>query len=575
LLGVRSQPPGPGQILDYLKSLASSSSPPAHEVDKWYFKLDSILNDCTTQRLELVKTAFQNENIIFTQERNWTSAAGVFLNSDEQDVPGAETIRESVRHLSLWRKIGVADRPSVDLAIAWLRQLPSGERLSPADLRRVKAFCALHPFRVWAECKHWHNLSGEWVPVDSLLYSITMQSLIKTAHLHDWVKKRTADFQSLPVTVSSQAPFNGCQQLSCVIEERFIANLQGLDHPEHKQWMQHTGAILMRIILEDESAMNRIRALARDLSETGMLSCPEIEIVPYIGGEPAGIPTRTQCVWKDRVLYTANLSKAKRAHVVPRVIGSHFAHPLIDPIINYCYERSPAQIKAYLEENFPLAPEQTIAPETEDGATGQQAQDLLQDESLEPEQSAPEAAQALFDSEPDMNTDMDDEQEFLFGGQPLTATTREPRRRPPEPPLIHRFASMQGFSQIDGGSFRHPDGRWISKAPDSVFPWALGSPDGDIRRLMPIEHCIELEPLEVEAEVWRLISLFPDSHALILLSTENAPKLVPGAELIAMMESQTLNLFPSRYRLVMQNQNHGPDTITAQPAPSDTITTGF
>ena len=73
---------------------------------------------------------FGTEKLIFTDGGAWATAGGVFLNADEEDVPGAAIVRASVQDLALWHKVGVADRPSADLALKWLSELPSEQSLS-------------------------------------------------------------------------------------------------------------------------------------------------------------------------------------------------------------------------------------------------------------------------------------------------------------------------------------------------------------------------------------------------------------------------------------------------------------
>jgi hypothetical protein len=84
-----------------------------------------MMDTCSTADLANIKEAFREENIVLTERGGWTSLSGVFLSSDEEDVPGAEIIRASVRDLALWRKLNIADRPTVELAIRWLKQLPT------------------------------------------------------------------------------------------------------------------------------------------------------------------------------------------------------------------------------------------------------------------------------------------------------------------------------------------------------------------------------------------------------------------------------------------------------------------
>ena len=178
LLGVRSMPIGPDRLLDCLRALAKAEKPPVYEVEKWYRRLDQMVDTCSTADFQNIRQAFRSEKIILSQDGTWVEAAGVFLSSDEEDVPGAAIIRASVEDLTLWRKMGIEERPTADLSIQWLKDLQSGQALSQQDSRRVRALLMRYPARVWEECSHWLNLAGEWVHTSRLVYSLTMQSLI-------------------------------------------------------------------------------------------------------------------------------------------------------------------------------------------------------------------------------------------------------------------------------------------------------------------------------------------------------------------------------------------------------------
>jgi len=129
LLGVQSTPTGPDRILDILRSFSRSPKPPLAELEKWYRRLDQMMANCSTADFQRIKNVFANEKLIFTEDDNWVTAFGVFLSSGEEDIPGASIVRRSVEALTLWRKVGVADRPTADLALEWLRKLPSGKEL--------------------------------------------------------------------------------------------------------------------------------------------------------------------------------------------------------------------------------------------------------------------------------------------------------------------------------------------------------------------------------------------------------------------------------------------------------------
>ncbi len=237
-----------------------------------------------------IRQAFRSEKLILTQDGAWTVAPAVFLLSDDDDVPDAAVIRPSVSDLTLWRKIGVAERPTADLAIEWLKALPSGKALSQDDARRVRALLVRHPIRIWEECEHWINLAGEWVPGNDLSYALTMQSLIPWRHLHQWVKQRTADLQRLPGEATGNPPFSALSPLSTQIEERFQKTPLFAGQPVRKEWLRTFGAELCRVEFDTEDETQRVRALAEPLAKIDWLEMAGLEIISYIDGTPAGTP---------------------------------------------------------------------------------------------------------------------------------------------------------------------------------------------------------------------------------------------------------------------------------------------
>src|SRR5581483_3396790 len=118
-----------------------------------------------------IRSAFRDERLVLVEGGGWASASGVFLDSNEEDAPGAAIVRRSVGDLALWRKVGVADRPSADLAVEWLKDLTADEALAQADARRVRALLARDATRIWYECEHWLNPRGEWVRAESVRYA--------------------------------------------------------------------------------------------------------------------------------------------------------------------------------------------------------------------------------------------------------------------------------------------------------------------------------------------------------------------------------------------------------------------
>lgn len=543
LLGVRATPTGPDRILDCLRALAKTNLPPVSEVEKWYRRLDHLLDTCSTPDLIKVKKAFREERIVFTETSGWVRAPEAFLFADEENVPGAAVIRPSVRDLVLWRRIEVAEHPTADLAISWLRTLPLGTALDPNDLRRVRALVGRYSRRVWDECRHWLNLAGEWAPTDSLSFSLTMQTLIPWSHLHKWVKQQTADLQRMPLELTSAEPFSALPSLASQIEDRFERDTW-IQQPEQKAWLRAFGEVLARVRFDDEQETARVRELARRLSRTTWQRAPGLAITPYLHGTPAGTPRQADATWLDTTLFVGAILPARLAKRVPEEIGGHFARQEIRSALDFSFERSATQVREYLEENFDLAPaEARTEPAV---ALGGSETEIAEEVNAAPEQGAADAGEA----EPLL----DDSGENESAPQPVDSNEPQARDpKPAKPSILERFARARGFQRAGDNRFRHADGSWIARS-DGRFPWEKRSAGGDLLRLYwPKDHCLERDPLEIEADIWALLDQKPELYALILADRSGAPIEVPGARLRAMRDAEQLTLYPAAYRLVVDD----------------------
>lgn len=568
LLGVRDAPTGPDRLLDCLRALAKSESPPAHEVEKWYRRLDQMLDTCSTLDFTNIRSAFKEEKIVLTDNAGWTNSGGVFLFPDDEDVLGTSTVRSGVRDLTLWRKIGVAERPTADLAIKWLQSLPSGKSLSQDDIRRVRGLLPRHAVRIWSESQHWLNLSGEWAPISSLVYSLSMQSLVAYTHLHEWVKQKTADLQRLASEVLESAPFSGLVPLAGKIEDRFHRNTPQVVQPERRAWLSQLGSDLERIELDDEAEKDRIRTLAAQLARTSWQTTALLEIIPYMDGLPAGLPRRVDVVWMNEILFVEDRPLAKLARSVAQELGRSFRRADVVDAIKMCLDRSPEFVTEYLEENFKLSPRlvSTSIIETTEMAPSESGVPV--DESMQPQSSGKSV-------EADVTHSDDREPVVLPGEEPVepdepqvegdnqteepgdSESPDDPAPKPPtvpKPPkvsIIERFAIAQGYRKDGGDRYFHPDGSWISKAHDVRFPWERRTASGDlVSYYWPKDHCLEMEPLQLEADIWGLLDQSPNIYALVLSNEKGDPVEVPGTRLRAMRDGCEITLYPATYRLV-------------------------
>ncbi|MDD3846879.1 MAG: ATP-binding protein [Syntrophorhabdaceae bacterium] len=570
LLGVSETPTSPDRLLNRLRALAMADKPPVHEVDKWYIRLDQMIETCSTTALAEIKKVFSEEEIILTENSGWSRVSGVFLSLNEDDVPGAAVIRDSVRDLSIWAKVGVAERPTPDMAIQWLKELDSGTVLSQDDARRVKALLPRHSERVWSECSHWLNLAGEWVPTGTLDFALTMQTLVPWSHLHEWVKQKTADFQRLPVEIAGAGPFNSLVSLASQIEDRFKISPYFLKNPERKPWLNQFGIDLRRIELDGTAGTVRIKELAAELAETDWQTSSELEIVPYVNGIPAGTARRAEVVWLNRVLYVDILPNAKLARLVPDTLGKIFGRSDVTAALNYCFNRTREDVTEYLTENFKLAPRE--ATESSTGESVSEAEAYIPTDTGEPVPPPSgetgvehERMKDIGEADAVSQSESEDEHSLEDSGENIGETDRKnrthsketPGSKPAKPSIIERFAQSRGFIKEGDDRFYHADGSWIAKTHgDHRFPWARRTSTGElVCYYWSRDHCLEQGPLQVEADIWGMVDNHPKTHAFILSDRQGNPKEITGDRLRSMCTDGKIALYPATYRLVYRNDD--------------------
>ena len=554
LLGVRDTPTGPDLLLDRLRALARAPQPPIAEVEKWYRRLDQLMETSSTSELSDIKDAFLEEKIVLAESGIWTTVGGVFLSTDEAEVPGAEVIRPSVRHLALWRRLDVAERPTMELTIDWLKKLPSGEVLSQSDIRRVRAVLARDAIRIWQECGHWLNLAGEWAPTASLAYSLSMQSLVRYSNLHEWVKQKTADLQLLQVEIAGMVPFSLLSPLATQIDEQFHKSPTHFEGQTRPAWLRQLGEDLQRLDDDGQSQTEETRLLAASLAATVWQNVPGLELIPYIGGVPAGTPRRAEALWQERVLYVEDRPIAKVARAVCQELSRAFpGRQAIADAIKFCFERSPDVVSEYMEENFRLAPPDSngkvIAP-----ARAQEP--IASQPESGPQVQPPVWVPVAVDYNGAAAIDPLGEGEHLGQDEPgLTdGTTLPPRERhvsrPAKLSMMERFALGIGFQKDGSDRFFHDDGSWIEKSSDSPY-WERHAAGGSVvRYYWARDHCLEHEPLQIGAEVWGLIDKFPDTYAFVLADPQERPIELVGSQLHLMRENGAIKLYPASYRVV-------------------------
>lgn len=241
---------------------------------------------------------------------------------------------------------------------------------------------------------------------------------------------------------------------------------------------------------------------------------------------------------------------------MPEEIGRSLSAD-IRSALAYAFERSPEDIREYLEENFTLAPEHIIAApivevqtvvEPDDDGVDQVAKAALGDaetfstEDFDPKEDEPatQPTDAPSTGEPD--------RELI---ETEVATKPHTAPKPQRPNVMARFAFAQGYKADGNDRFFHADGSWIGRADGKRYPWERRSAAGEVlRHYYPKDHCLEHEPLQLEADIWGLLDQKPDLYSFILINPEGGPVEMTGARLRTLRDGGDLTIHPATYRLI-------------------------
>jgi hypothetical protein len=493
-LGVRTKPLGPEAILERLRALARATDPPQSEVEKWYRRLDSMLNFLTTEQAALVRDAFRSEPLILSEDGAWVSADKVCLKP-EGCVPGWPVIRSAVRDLMLWRRLGVEETCTLDQVSRWLGCLPVRQPLSADLIGRLRAILARYPSEIAKARNHWLNLAGEWVPLDELEFALDQQVDCRLEALFDWVKRKTADLTWVTNPSSLGPAFDRMADLCQNLEYRPLTDASGAD--EKKEWLRAVARCLQHLKLDDPARTTRVRALAERLERTAWREVDRLQVQPFLAGQPAGLPRDAQVVWSDERLLVVPLPRGKQARLVPEEIARAFSLPELRGALHYCFERSPEEIQEYFEENFAFEKDeeevQTVVMHTNEGGLK-------------------------------VITAVSQREGIFVQGPPSAPPLR----------LVDRFAKAEGFTKkVSPREFRHSDGSCLTASFNLKGAWEHWDAGGQlVRCYFFAEGSLAEKRIKIGADLWALIQAKPELYALVTRAGKQELFVIPGAMLI-------------------------------------------
>lgn len=533
LLGVRDTPAGLGKLLERIRALARAPDPAPllSEIVKWYGALDRALPRCDADGVEEVREAFANEPLILTAAHGWAKASEVFQYASEDDFPDAPIVCSAANNLGMWARLGVADCPTAELVLDWLKGLPSGQPLEPGAIRRVRAALGRYPTQVWQTCLHWLALDNAWVPVERLRFRLTMHSLTRWAELFPAVKAATANLQMLSADVYARKPFAALPDLGTVVEYRLTHRPGAMGAPTQKPWLAALARDLARVKLADEAQTQHVRRTAARLARSAWQPFDDqdsIQVTPYVDGAPAGQPHSPDVLWHEHSIFVRDGRLARSFDALVVELARPFARDEVSEAIKVCIERDEGFITEYMEEHFALEDEPAQQPEeTETTAeTGKdEAESPVQHEGMTADQE-----QETEDTE-------------------FEVTIRK-RRKQQMFELFKTFAESCGYRWDDVRQrFVHPDGSWMERC-ESPFQWRRFDSAGNlVTRYWVSPQCLARGGVEIAAELWELFRRSPAECSMILVNGEARPRELPGPDLLQMVEDKVITLYPAKYRI--------------------------
>jgi hypothetical protein len=357
ILGVDSTPPSPMKIVECLRSLSGADKPEqvtTSEAKGWYSRLDQMSAELDAETIEELRRLFNAEGLILTSAGDWSTLDSVVINENEDDVPGAVVLHPELVHLALWHRLGMADQPTIRLAMKWIAGLQSGQKLSATDAQRVRKLQCRTPDAVCLECRHWLTIGGHWAPIDSLRYSASNADY-RGFDLYPEFKSQTADCEGLSEDVRLQSSLASLVPLARALKKRIEGGLSHCVRRETPEWCTAFAALLARVKTQADEDVPFIRRDAQRLSETRWFKCAEIRLSPCIGDKVVGTARQSDVAWIDTDLYFADLPPGKLALKVPEELGKQLVHGGIRDALMYSFGRSPQDIEDYFVQNFTLA----------------------------------------------------------------------------------------------------------------------------------------------------------------------------------------------------------------------------
>jgi hypothetical protein len=526
LLGVRKEAKSIAPLLDRLRTLSRVEQPPISGIVDLYRAIDQVLLRVEPDDAEQLRAIFSAEPIIHTEDGEWEKLGNVFKGNPDH-IPGVRTIHREAQNLAMWDRLKVVGRPTLEMAVEWLRTFKKGERLLKSEKNRAIEVIRRAPLMVWQECGGWLDASGQWTDNRDFKWAATDRRI--THDLFDTTRKCIADFSILRVSASEFIEKIGLVRLDSALEQR-IRDCSPAASFEKPLWLETLGKILSRLCCRDEDSgieeektnIDADRMMGLRLANSKWLPVLKLTMVPYLEGQPAGAERSSKVTWQNDSILIAGEAASNHRELVAE-IARQFLTSEAREAVKDCVDRDPEWIAVYAREHLELE-SSMHEPETYTDEN---------EKSSDPEEFGEPLGTKTF-------ANFDDEDGF----EEIMKIRK--KRQESKKQFFIQFMEKDDFKWSDVRScLVHPDGTVIVKAT-APFHWAA-SLNGIQESLFWVGKGSIEEGIEIPSEVWNWPSRNKSEVYLFLMNKDDTPVIHAMAQLNENAKAGEIDLFPSKY----------------------------
>jgi len=505
LLGVRSQAKNLEPLLNRLRDLSRADSPPITHVVDLYRAIDQVLLRMDPESANELRDIFKKELLIYTDDRDWETLENVFYDNPE-NIPGIKIIHPEARNLAMWDRLEIIKKPTLEMAINWLKKIPTGHILKRSEKSRVVQILKSAPETVWEKSKAWIDVSGRWTEQRDFKWGVSERRV--RYDLFDSIKMCTSDFLILGSSAPEFCIKVGLIQLEFALEQRLKRYIPNSTSSK-PSWIEALGNTLARLNCPDkDSDLELIKSQVEEDKRMGALLSNskwqpvlELVMVPYLENQPAGTERSIKVAWHDGTIYIEGKAPSHHRELVGE-ISRHFQTSDAKRAIIDCIDRDPAWIAAYANKHLELE---------EEGGHPEFETNELEQERIKIEDSNKDAQEDISEFEKEVDLEESSEEGELIIEEPDTVTVNkedskethqiQKRKQVKLKDIFANYLINLGFEWSESrNGFIHSDGTSIRRA-NAPFHWIAYNNGIETARYWIIRGSIE-EGVEIPSEIW-------------------------------------------------------------------------